>query len=167
MFKEAEAEGALLFLDEADTFLRDRSMARAEWSVSTVNEMLQGAERFGGVFIAATNLFQDIDAAALRRFTFKLEFLPLKPEQAWKMFCNETGFDETRSSKGEIADLKRRLADIPDLTPGDMATCQRMNSLLMEDEPMTTDDWIEQLAQESKAKMHGLRRNKLGFGNSE
>ena len=28
MFAEAEAEGALLFLDEADSFLRDRGLAR-------------------------------------------------------------------------------------------------------------------------------------------
>ncbi len=48
MFTEAEAEGALLFLDEADSFLRDRTLARAEWSVTQVNELLQSMERFEG-----------------------------------------------------------------------------------------------------------------------
>jgi hypothetical protein len=164
MFEEAEAEGALLFLDEADSFLRDRSLARAEWSVTQVNELLQQLERQNGVFIAATNLFQDIDAAALRRFDFKLEFLPLKPEQSWKMFCNETGFDEKRSSKPEVESLRKQLFAIKNLAPGDFATCKRQANLLMEDEPMTTDVWLEQLAAEAKAKMAGLTRKGLGFG---
>ena len=93
MFTEAESEGALLFLDEADSFLRDRTLARAEWSVTQVNELLQSMERFEGVFIAATNLMDSVDAAAMRRFTWKLEFKALEPEQAWSMFCAETEFD--------------------------------------------------------------------------
>ena len=78
MFTEAEAEGALLFLDEADSFLRDRTLARAEWAVTQVNELLQSMERFDGIFIAATNLMDSIDAAAMRRFTWKLEFKALE-----------------------------------------------------------------------------------------
>jgi SpoVK/Ycf46/Vps4 family AAA+-type ATPase len=166
MFVEAEEEGAILFLDEADSFLRDRSLARAEWSVTQVNELLQQMERFPGVFIAATNLMRDVDAAAMRRFTFKLEFLPLETPQAWQMFCNETGFDEVRATQPEVDSLKKQLAQISHLTPGDFATVKRQALLLMDDELMSTDDWLEQLAQEAKAKMHGLTRMKPGF-NSE
>ena len=36
--------------------------------------MLQGMERYAGVFICTTNLFQELDEAALRRFTFKIQF---------------------------------------------------------------------------------------------
>ncbi len=72
MFAEAQNEGALLFLDEADSFLRDRTLARAHWGVTQVNELLQRMERFEGIFIAATNLMDSIDAAAMRRFTWKL-----------------------------------------------------------------------------------------------
>ncbi|MDZ4360131.1 MAG: ATP-binding protein, partial [Variovorax sp.] len=51
MFKEAEAEKAVLLLDEADSFLQDRRGAQRTYEVTEVNEMLQGMERFRGVFV--------------------------------------------------------------------------------------------------------------------
>ncbi len=82
MFDEAQTEGAVLLLDEADSFLRSRRMAERHYEVTEVNEMLQGMERFGGVFVCTTNLFEDLDEAALRRFTFKLRFHPLTARTA-------------------------------------------------------------------------------------
>ncbi len=161
MFAEAEAEGALLFLDEADSFLRDRALARAEWSVTQVNELLQRMEQFDGIFIAATNLMDSIDAAAMRRFTWKLEFKALDAEQAWSMFCVEAKFDA--GADPECAEeYKQRLAAIADLAPGDFATVKRQSNML--GEQLSPDDWLEQLAAEANAKMTGLRRQKLGFG---
>lgn len=160
MFAEAEAEGAILGLDECDSFMRDRAHARAEWSVSQTNEILQHMERFDGIFIAATNLFQDIDAAALRRFTFKLEFKALRPEQAWSMFCKESGFDENADPK-LTEELKGRLETIPDLAPGDFATVKRQTIIL--DEELDPEEWIVQLAEEAKAKMAGLKSHGVGF----
>ena len=58
MFEEAQAEQAVLLLDEADSFLRSRRLAERHYEVSEVNEMLQGMERFAGVFICTTNLFE-------------------------------------------------------------------------------------------------------------
>lgn len=162
MFREAEAEGAILFLDEADSFLRDRALARAEWSVTQVNELLQQMERFDGIFIAATNLMRDVDAAAMRRFTWKLEFLPLKEEQAWKMFCNETGFRDTKRNAKKARELREGLAKIKNLTPGDFATVKRQ-AIMLGDE-LGPEDWLEQLSVEAKAKMRGLERNPVGFG---
>jgi SpoVK/Ycf46/Vps4 family AAA+-type ATPase len=63
---------AVLLLDEADSFLRSRRRAERNYEVTEVNEMLQGMERFAGIFICTTNLFEDLDEAALRRFTFKI-----------------------------------------------------------------------------------------------
>jgi SpoVK/Ycf46/Vps4 family AAA+-type ATPase len=68
MFDEAKREGAVLLLDEADSFLQNRQLAVRSYEVSEVNEMLQGMERFEGLFICTTNLFDRIDEAALRRF---------------------------------------------------------------------------------------------------
>ena len=51
MFKEAEAEKAVLLLDEADSFLQDRRGAQRTYEVTEVNEMLQGMERFDGIFV--------------------------------------------------------------------------------------------------------------------
>ncbi len=161
MFAEAQNEGALLFLDEADSFLRDRTLARAHWEVTQVNELLQRTERFEGIFIAATNLMDSIDAAAMRRFTWKLEFKALRREQAWSMFCAESGFDP--SSESQRADkLGQALNAIEDLAPGDFATVKRQAQMLGEE--LSPDAWIEQLEAEAKAKMLGLRRQQLGFG---
>ncbi len=160
MFTDATNEGAMLFLDEADSFLRDRALARAEWSVTQVNELLQKMERFDGVFVAATNLMDSVDAAAMRRFTWKLEFKALEAEQAWSMFCAEAPFDAA-GDPDRAAALRGALAAIPDLTPGDFATVKRQADVL--GERLSPEAWLEQLAVEAKAKMAGLRRQKPGF----
>jgi hypothetical protein len=160
MFAEAENEGALLFLDEADSFLRDRTLARAHWEVTQVNELLQRMERFEGIFIAATNLMDSIDAAAMRRFTWKLEFKALRQEQAWSMFCRESGFDPN-ANPAHADELRQALGAIDDLAPGDFATVKRQAQML--GEGLSAESWMEQLAAEAKAKMLGLRRQQLGF----
>jgi hypothetical protein len=81
-------EQAVLLLDEADSFLRSRRRAERNYEVTEVNEMLQGMERFAGIFICTTNLFDDLDEAALRRFTFKIRFHPCG-EQRERMFVAE------------------------------------------------------------------------------
>jgi SpoVK/Ycf46/Vps4 family AAA+-type ATPase len=58
----------VLLLDEADSFMQSRKDAVRNYEVSEVNEMLQGMERFNGIFICTTNLFDRLDEAALRRF---------------------------------------------------------------------------------------------------
>ena len=160
MFAEAQNEGAVLFLDEADSFLRDRTLARAHWEVTQVNELLQRMERFEGIFIAATNLMDSLDAAAMRRFTWKLEFGALRQEQAWSMFCVESGFDPTAEPE-RAEELGQALEAIEDLAPGDFATVKRQAQMLGED--LSPEAWIEQLAAEAKAKMLGLKRQQLGF----
>src|SRR5262249_58448504 len=81
MFEAAQAENAVLLLDEADSFLRSRRMAERNYEVSEVNEMLAGMERFAGIFICTTNLFEELDEAALRPFAFKIRFKPLTAAQ--------------------------------------------------------------------------------------
>lgn len=157
MFEEAKSEGSILLLDEADSFLRDRAMASKSWEVTQVNELLQKMERFPGVFICATNLFTAIDAAALRRFTFKLEFRPLSPEQRLQMFVNETDIDLNKLSAHDHEALVMELALIRYLTPGDFATVRRQANLL--DEVLSPEDWLRRLQIESKAKLVGVQRN--------
>jgi SpoVK/Ycf46/Vps4 family AAA+-type ATPase len=149
MFEEARSEGAILLLDEADSFLRDRAMARASWDVTMVNELLTQMERFNGIFICATNLFEQLDAAALRRFTFKLQFHPLSEPQRVLMFKNETGI--------ELAHPEERwmqLMQMKFLTPGDFATVKRQANLLGVE--LTPEIWLEQLEIEARAKLMGV-----------
>lgn len=127
MFREAEHEGAILFLDEADSLLRDREGASRSWEVSQVNELLQQIERFSGIFICATNLFGNLDAAALRRFTFKIAFRAMTPEQREKMFVKE-------ALQGDALQLedaaRRRLQRLDSLVPGDFAVVKRQSRML-------------------------------------
>lgn len=163
MFAEAESEDAILLLDEADSFLRDRTQATHQWEVSQVNELLQRMERFPGIFICATNLFQQLDTAALRRFTFKLEFRALSTEQRWDMFLNESGLGAKQESwdTDALADIKHRLSGIDMLTPGDFATVKRQCLLL--DEDLTYEEWLDQLTLEAAMKKAATAERKVGF----
>lgn len=161
-FDDAKSEGAIFLLDEADSFLRDRSLAQRSWEISQVNELLQRMERFKGIFICATNLFEALDAAALRRFTFKLEFHALSMVQRIKMLENETGINFSALSEIDRDNILMGINTIKFLTPGDFATVKRQCNLL--DEVLTPDQWIERLNVESKAKLAGLSRNSYSPG---
>jgi SpoVK/Ycf46/Vps4 family AAA+-type ATPase len=78
MFREADDEDAVLFLDEADSLLRDRTSAHQSWEVTQVNELLKQMEQFEGLFICASNLMDQVDPAVLRRFDLKIQFDYLK-----------------------------------------------------------------------------------------
>ncbi|MCR5028389.1 MAG: ATP-binding protein, partial [Fibrobacter sp.] len=87
MFQEAEEEKAILFLDEADSMIRDRSGAQRNWEVTQVNEMLTQMESFKGIFIAATNFEGELDTASRRRFALKIKFNYLLPEGIEKIWA--------------------------------------------------------------------------------
>jgi len=120
-FKEAKDKKAVLVFDEVDSFLQDRSMAARSWEITQVNEMLVQMESFDGIFIATTNLIDNLDKACLRRFDLKLEFGYLLPEQARNLFKKECAllkvkFDEYASNKVSSLGL---------LAPGDFASVRR------------------------------------------
>ena len=123
---EAETEKAVLLLDEADSFLRSRRMAERNYEVSEVNEMLQGMERYAGIFICTTNLFHELDEAALRRFTFKIRFKPLTATQRERMFVVEALQGDAVALSGE---QRARLGKLDDLAAGDFAAVRRQADL--------------------------------------
>ena len=89
MFREAEEKKAILFLDEADSFLQERSGADHSWEVTQVNELLTQMENFKGIFIAATNFNNNLDSASRRRFSLKIKFNYLQPDgiaKVWQAF---------------------------------------------------------------------------------
>ena len=45
-------------------------------------------EDFKGIFIASTNLREMLDVASLRRFTFKVEFMPTAPDRRRRLRNN-------------------------------------------------------------------------------
>ena len=156
-FEEAAAEEAILFFDEGDSFLRSRELAVRSWEVTQTNELLQHMERYDGIVIVATNLFRDLDPAALRRFTFKVEFRELDAEQRWRMFAAEAGFGETVESLDDQTRERweTRLLLMPLLTPGDFATVKRQSLVL--DVRLTPEEWLEQLEIECALKRSAPR----------
>ena len=158
MFREAEAEKAVLLLDEADSFLQDRRGAQRTYEVTEVNEMLQGMERYAGIFICTTNLMDSIDQAALRRFTFKIHFKPLTREQRERMFVVE-------ALGGEAAVLtdawRSRLARLEQLCPGDFAAVKRQVEILAETLP--PDEFLAQLEAEHRIKPEVRESRGIGF----
>lgn len=158
MFEAARNEKAVLLLDEADSFLQNRQLAQRNYEVSEVNEMLQGMERFDGVFICTTNLFDRIDEAALRRFTFKIQFKPLTAEQRERMFIAEA-LDGDKFALTPA--MKTRLQKLDLLCPGDFATVKRQ--VVLFNEPLPPEEFLSQLETEHKAKPAVRFGRSIGF----
>ena len=158
MFAEAQAEEAVLLLDEADSFLRSRRLAERSYEISEVNEMLQGMERYTGVFICTTNLFLELDEAALRRFTFKIQFKPLTQSQRERMYVVEA-LEGAASRLTE--EQRQRLARLDALTPGDFASVKRQVDIL--GEVFEPDEFLSQLEAEHRVKPEVRHLRGIGF----
>lgn len=148
-FETAQRDGALLLLDEVDSFLRDRQATRYSWEVTAVNEMLAQMERYGGYFIATTNLKDDLDPACLRRFDLKTKFDYLRPEQAVAMAKAYAG----KLGLTDDVEALDRVADFGNLTPGDFAAVGRQATFR---KLSGTEDFVERLAVESNLKAAGM-----------
>jgi hypothetical protein len=73
VFRDARANDAVLFWDEADSMFFDRDRAEHDWEARNVNMLLQQLERFDGVCILATNRKIALDSALSRRIAIKIE----------------------------------------------------------------------------------------------
>lgn len=156
-FREAAQDDAVLLIDEADSFLQDRSRSFHSWETTQVNEMLTQMEQFNGVFIATTNLVDTLDPASLRRFDLKLEFRCLKPDQRRALFdrwVQELQLEPDATSTERIASLAY-------LTPGDFAAAARQSTFT----PIkTAKAFADKLAEECRLKdVNAGRGRTAGF----
>jgi len=163
MFAEAKAEQGVLLLDEADSFLRDRTSNRHSWETTQVNELLVQMENFDGIFICSTNLMNNLDSAALRRFDFKLEFTYLKPEQAWQLLKGFLGDALNKLSPHKKGLFRKKLNEISRLTPGDFAAVKRKLTVL--GEVNNIELFIKSLNEEVSFKADQPKRS-IGFAAS-
>ena len=155
MFERASQEGAVLVLDEADSFLRNRRGAHRRWEVTQVNEMLTAMESFSGVFVASTNLMEDIDEAALRRFDLSVQLDFLTGSQVVELLQElAKGLGLTLAP----ADTERA-ARLPCLTPGDFAALRRGSRLCR---PRSGAELVSRLAELSLGKSSN-RSRPIGF----
>ena len=159
MFQQAEEENAILLLDEGDSFLRDRSAANQSWEVTQVNELLVQMEHFDGIFIVSTNLMEDLDAASLRRFDFKVKFDYMLPEQTWQMFKAVSRREGINKGLRTVK-IQSGVKQLANVTPGDFATVVRRSRVLGGIE--SVDDLLDQLVVECEAKPD-FNKRRIGF----
>lgn len=156
-FEKAQAEEAILLIDEVDSFLQKRSDAQRSWEITQVNEMLTQMERFDGIFIATTNLLEGMDEASLRRFDLKVKFDYLDADKAVRLFQNycESMFEEHPI---DLSVLKA-VGSLKSLAPGDFASVLRQSRFA----PIKTPQaFYEALAGECRVKC-GQQTRRIGF----
>jgi SpoVK/Ycf46/Vps4 family AAA+-type ATPase len=154
-FREAEAEKAILFIDEADSLFTDRENSRASWETSRTNELLTQMENFTGILICATNQLSEIDGAAMRRFQWKITFKPLKPKKRGDLYTKFFSFIKTPLT----ADCLNRVRAIEGLTPGDMKAVREQ---FKGRDGITHEKIIAALEAEQTYK-RGVPANAIGF----
>ena len=153
-FRQAEAEHAILFFDEVDGLLQDRSGASRSWEITQVNELLQQMENFNGVMVAATNFSKNLDTAVMRRFTFKLEFGYLDDEG--KRIFFERMF-KSKLADNELVELKA----LRNLAPGDFRTVRQEQFYLGGE--VSNADRLAALKEECALKKDGDHSATIGF----
>ena len=131
-FEEAADLRAFLIIDEADSLLRDRLAAQHSWEITQVNEMLTQMERHPYPFACTTNALELLDAAAARRFLFKVRFQSMSADQISKAFRHAFG-----------AAAPRTVLKLSGLTPADFATVSRKASVLGEHDVRLLTQWPE------------------------
>jgi len=110
-FEDAAEEGALLFIDEADSLISDRRTAVRSWETTQVNEFLIQLENSKCLVVCSTNFQGKLDTASNRRFHFHLKFDYLQKEGILKMAKNFFP-DYEQENWTELCNLEC-------LTPGD------------------------------------------------
>ncbi|STO97797.1 ATP-binding protein [Helicobacter canis] len=162
-FREAEQRGAILVLDEVDSFLQDRSGASRSWEVSQVNEMLTQMESFAGIFIATTNFMDNLDRASIRRFDMKIEFKPLdfaRLQKAFSLYAQHLGIGDYAAFL-ESTFGKRELEKLENICFGDFALIARGAAFA----PLeSAEQLLEKLQEEARIKSLSASSSKrVGF----
>jgi len=142
-FEEAQAEGAILLIDEIDSIAGNRNDADKNYQKTFVNQLLTELDNFKGIFVATSNFMSGLDPAVLRRLFLKIKFDFLSPEQVEA--CANLYFPKLKRSK---------IGDIPYLTPGDFKAVKEAS--LFEVNKMTIARLREMLSQEVTLKKQTL-----------
>lgn len=156
-FKEAEDKNAILFIDEADTFLGSRERAVRSWEISHINEFLVQMENFNGVLICCTNLLEIFDTASMRRFNWKIRFSPVKEEMRVPLYEKYFVTEHSPLTAGQ----KRRISSIGSLTPGHARAVSRRIGYT-EGEAADHDTIIDELEKEA-SYMQIRKEKRVGF----
>lgn len=166
IFREARANNAVLFWDEADAMFYNREMAEHTWEVQDANVILAEIERHEGICILATNRKAALDPALERRIGVKVVFE--RPDRGqrreiWKRMLPEKlplagGLDldslaEADLSGGEIKNV--------------VINAVRIAISRSPEGPVLQSDFETAIDQELKGGWTHASRNKIGFTSTE
>lgn len=157
-FSQARQQRAILQFDEVDSFLQARQKATHQWEVTQVNEMLTQMENFDGIFIASTNLFENLDEASLRRFDMAIKIDFMKPEASCEMFiktCEKLGISQIDPA------LEKSISQLRGLTPGDFEQVRRRSKL----QPMKSADVVLRTLEVTVGQKKFASKAMIGFLN--
>jgi SpoVK/Ycf46/Vps4 family AAA+-type ATPase len=115
-FQQAEKEDAVLVIDEADSFLYTRGIAQRSWEATQVNEFLTCLEECRCFCICTTNRREDMDAAAMRRFSIKIPFTFAGRNQVKALYKSLLA---PLAADVMTEDEERELLSMTKLAPGD------------------------------------------------
>lgn len=158
-FAQAEAEEAILIIDEADSLLFNRDRAKRSWEISFTNEFLAQMERYRGILVCSTNRIKDLDSASLRRFQHKVYLDYLTPEG------NVIFYEKMllQLAKGKLnSSGYKSLQEMPNLVPGDFKVV-RDKFAFFSPEELDHNKLIENLQKESLLKQECFGKRKIGF----
>lgn len=158
-FEDAEAEEAILIIDEAESMLFSRDRAQQSWEMTFTNEFLTQMERFRGILICTTNRLKDLDDASIRRFNYKIGFNYFKPEGNvifyQKLLEPLLSVPMDESFQGE-------LKKINNLAPGDFKIVRDRYSFYPQKD-LSHEKLIKALQEESKIKDAHMGNKHIGF----
>jgi hypothetical protein len=159
--KDCKQDPILMF-NEADAILATRknntssSVAQTENAIQNI--LLEELENFKGIFIATTNLAENLDKAFDRRFLFKIKFQkPSVTARASIWISKLEKIDESDAIQ---------LAELYDLTGGQIDNIIRKVEIesLIKNEKITFEKLVEFCDQEIVLQSRGGKR--IGFGNA-
>ncbi|HVU07836.1 MAG TPA: ATP-binding protein [Verrucomicrobiae bacterium] len=113
-FQMAESYDAVLFFDEADSLLSKRADMNESCATSinqNRNVLMQCLDRFNGVVIMTTNLFQNYDPAILRRIAKHIQFRLPDGEMRRRLFeLHLPKRDRVEANWPEVARISKGLS---------------------------------------------------------
>jgi SpoVK/Ycf46/Vps4 family AAA+-type ATPase len=154
-FERALMEDAVLFIDEADTFLQDRRRAQRSWEISQVNELLAQLDGFKGVVILASNFAEGFDPAVIRRLDAKVRFSYLTGDTLWQAFQASLGLLNLPTAP----EYRLAVEGLKEIALGDFAVVLRRMSM---EEQVNAERLLELLRSELRSKGQG-DKNPIGF----
>ncbi|MFZ5565222.1 MAG: AAA family ATPase [Thermodesulfobacteriota bacterium] len=159
-FDQAAQDGMVLLIDEADALLFLRREATRSWEISQTTELLTALEQYRGFLVCTTNRLTGMDAAAIRRFSHKIEFGFLTADGNRVFYEKMLGSIAGAAMPDPMAE--KALEGVRDLAPGDFKVV-RDRFAFYPPVSVTHAMLVDALRQEANIRQKQSGEKKIGF----